>query len=155
MCSENTERLPQTNTARPTGLSVLCVLTFINSGFSALSYLFVGLSFNNLKHLVFETDAYESYFSMFPSMRTSMELLFAQPRWFYFVTGLLFIGSLFGAAWMWKLKRKGFHIYTIAQCLLILLSMLVMPGQGIPYTAIFWTALFVLLYGLYIKRMNR
>lgn len=143
------------NEKRPTGLSVLCVLTFINSGFSALSYLFVGISFNTLKHLVFETDAYESLFDMAPNMRTSMEMMLAQPRWFYLLTALLFIGSIGGAALMWKLKRKGFHIYTIAQCLLILLSMLMMPGQGIPYIAIFWTALFVLLYGLFIKRMNK
>ena len=55
---------------------------------------------------------------------------------------------------MWRLRRVGFHIYTIAQCLLILQGMLLVPGTGVPFGAIIWTGLFVAGYASYLKRMN-
>ncbi|MBD5387952.1 hypothetical protein HDR68_00975 [bacterium] len=156
MESENFENRPQENpkTERPSFLSVLCVLSFIGSGCSLLSYLSIGMSFNTLRTLVLESDTYEAYFAMAPNMRSSMEIMFTLPHWYFFMNGLLYAASLAGAILMWRLRRVGFHIYTIAQCLLILQGMLLVPGTGVPFGAIIWTGLFVAGYASYLKRMN-
>lgn len=140
---------------RPTFLTVLCVLSFIGSGCALLSYLSVGLSFNTLRHIVFETDTYEAYFAMAPNMRTSMELTFSLPKWYFLLNGLLYAASFAGVVLMWRLRRTGFHVYTIAQCLIILLGMLIVPGTGVPYGAIVWTGLFVAGYAVNLKHMNK
>lgn len=156
MESENFENRPQENpkAERPSFLSVLCVLSFIGSGCSLLSYLSIGMSFNTLRTLVLESDTYEAYFAMAPNMRSSMEIMFTLPHWYFFMNGLLYAASLAGAILMWRLRRVGFHIYTIAQCLLILQGMLLVPGTGVPFGAIIWTGLFVAGYASYLKRMN-
>ena len=156
MESENFENRPQENpkAERPSFLSVLCVLSFIGSGCSLLSYLSIGMSFNTLRTLVLESDTYEAYFAMAPNMRSSMEIMFSLPHWYFFMNGLMYAASLAGAILMWRLRRVGFHIYTIAQCLLILQGMLLVPGTGVPFGAIIWTGLFVAGYASYLKRMN-
>ena len=156
MESENFENRPQENpkAERPSFLSVLCVLSFIGSGCSLLSYLSIGMSFNTLRTLVLESDTYEAYFTMAPNMRSSMEIMFSLPHWYFFMNGLMYAASLAGAILMWRLRRVGFHIYTIAQCLLILQGMLLVPGTGVPFGAIIWTGLFVAGYASYLKRMN-
>lgn len=156
MESENFENRLQENpkTERPSFLSVLCVLSFIGSGCSLLSYLSIGMSFNTLRTLVLESDTYEAYFAMAPNMRSSMEIMFSLPHWYFFMNGLLYAASLAGTILMWRLRRVGFHIYTIAQCLLILQGMLLVPGTGVPFGAIIWTGLFVTGYASYLKRMN-
>ncbi|MCM1169776.1 MAG: hypothetical protein NC324_07555 [Bacteroides sp.] len=146
------ERKPESR--RITLLSFLCILTFIGSGFSFLSYISMGMSFETFRSLVFETDTYDAYFAMAPNVKSSVELMFSLPRWYFLLNGLLYAASFAGALLMWRLRRVGFHTYTIAQCLLILVSMLAVPGTGIPYGAILWTGLFVAGYASNLKHMN-
>lgn len=135
-------------------LSVLCILTFIGSGFSAFSNAIMWLSLPTLKEIVLTSDLYDNYFALFPGLEEQMMTMLEIPAYFYLLTFLLYIGSILGAVWMWKLQRKGFHTYTISQCLLILVSMLMMPNAGVPWLSIFWTGLFVTLYGIHLKYMN-
>ena len=142
------------NIQRPTLLSVVCILTFIGSGFSAFSNLVLWLSQSTLKELVLTTDLYDSFFELFPEMEIQMMTMLEIPSYFYFMSALFYIGSILGAAWMWRMQRKGFHVYTISQCLLILVSMLMMPNQGIQWGSILWTGLFIALYATNMKYMN-
>lgn len=139
---------------RPTLLSVLCVLTFIGSGISAFSNAVMWLSLPKLKEIVLTTGLYDSYFAMFPELETQFMTMMEVPRFFYLTSAIFYIGSVAGAVWMWNLKRKGFHLYTISQCILILISMLMMPNQGIPWGGILWTGLFVTMYATNLKYMN-
>ena len=139
---------------RPDFLTLLCVLSFIGSGCALLSYLSVGLSFNTLRHLVFETDTYKAYLDM-RHMRVYMAFMFSLPQWYFLLNGLLYAASFAGVVLMWRLRRTGFHVYTIAQCLIILLGMLIVPGTDVPYGAIVWTGLFVAGYAVNLKHMNK
>lgn len=139
---------------RPSFLSVLCVLTFIGSGCSLLSNFCMGLSFDMLRTMLQE-DAFASYWAMMPEMQANMERMFEVPRYYYFLAGILYSVSLAGAVMMWSLKRKGFHFYTIAQCMVILLEMLLVPATGLPWSALVWTGLFVALYGVHLKYMQK
>lgn len=140
---------------RPSLLRFLCVLTFIGSGLSAISYLWIGFSLDTVRQLVFQSGAYDAYFEMVPSARQSLETTFSLPRYYFLLTGLLYLVSVTGAALMWTLRRIGFHVYALAQCVLIIFGMLMIPSAGVPWGGIIWTAIFVLLYGFQLKYMNR
>lgn len=140
---------------RSTLLSVLCVLTFIGSGISAISYLWIGLTLDSVRQMVFESGLYDAYFNAIPSARASLETTFALPRYYFILSGVFYICSVVGAALMWKLRRPGFHVYTISQCALIIFGMLMIPSAGIPWGGIMWTAIFVVLYAMQLKSMNK
>lgn len=135
---------------RPTLLTVLCVLTFIGSGFIALGNTFTGMCLNMLQNMM--ADVSESFFASAPDMQASMDLFYSLPRWYFLLNGLLGFASFAGAVLMWNMKRIGFHFYTIAQCLLIIIGML-MEGNGVPYFNVFFTGLFVMGYGFQLKAM--
>lgn len=138
---------------RPSLLSVLCVLTFIGSGLSAFSNAVMWISLPALKDAVLATDLYESYFALFPEIEPQFMAMLEVPSYFYLLSALAYIGSVTGAVWMWRLQRKGFHLYTISQCILILISMLMMPNAGVPWASVLWTGVFVTLYATHLKYM--
>jgi len=69
----------------------------------------------------------------------------------------LFIASLVGVIKMFKGDKRGLHIYAIAQiCMLIDASAFVYPLQKpSPFVSdLLLTAIFILLYYMYFKRME-
>ncbi len=136
---------------RPTFLSVLCVLTFIGSGCSALSMALTGAMRPMLLGM-YESGAFDSYSSI-PGFETQMETMFAMPGYYYLLTFLFYAASVAGAAMMWKLNRIGFHIYTIAQCLVLIASVWLGNG-GFPWGGLVWTVLWVGGYALNLKYMK-
>lgn len=138
---------------RPPTLTLLCVLTFIGSGFSALSQFMLWVMFPALQDL-FAGGAFDSYFSMVPYARESMEQLLSSWRHYYALLFLLYGASLAGAVLMWKLRRNGFHVYTIAQCLLLIVSVLMAPEAGFPWGSLVWTALFVGMYAVHLRYLH-
>lgn len=129
---------------RPDLLTVLCILTFIGSGLGAFSNLVMSLSYDMIKEMA------ESGEMNFPGMDIYLSL----PRSFYVVSFVVMFASLFGALQMWKLRKFGFHVYTIAQLLLLLLPTIYMPRIEYPFLNIFITATFVLLYAVNLKHMS-
>lgn len=133
---------------RPTMLTVLCVLTFIGSGFTLLSNLSATLMSASVLDAV--RDFYESagYGSLYDTMEASM-LAFKRVAPYMLLFTLV---SLFGAIVMFRLKRMGFFLYAAAQ-----LIMLVFPlcfGADINILSLFFTLLFVVLYAVQLKYMN-
>jgi hypothetical protein len=84
---------------RPTFLTVLCVLTFIGSGWGAIS----ALAFQDAG-----VSAYASYY--------------------YWVVLVLNLGTLFGALQMWKLKKTGLFIWTACEVIGVILMWVVVKG---------------------------
>lgn len=84
---------------RPTFLSVLCILTFIGSGWGIIS------------SLVMQDAGLAAYFPMY-----------------YWVLILLNVGSLLGAVWMWQLKKNGLYVYTAASLIAIILMWVIVKG---------------------------
>jgi len=97
--SETLDNMNVDAAKRPTFLTVLCILTFIGSGWgliSALAFTDEGL------------NAYASYY-----------------KW---VMILLNVGTLFGALQMWKLKKMGLYIYTVSTLAAVVLMWVVIKG---------------------------
>ena len=151
---------------RPTGMTIFLVLSFINACWnilrSAIMYFSTPMMAKMMENGEFE-DAMEPFITAFgeemrESMMASMNLLTSiNPNYYLFLV-VLFIGSLIGVLRMFKWDKRGFHIYSISQILmLIVASVYVYPLQHpSPFTYdLLLTAMFILMYYLYFKRMEQ
>ena len=135
---------PQKNPVRPTLLSVLCVLTFIGSGISSLSFLMVYFSYEEVIPMIQELS------EVFPGAE-----IFAKAGKNFFLTGfILYFLSLFGASLMWQLRKPGFHFYTAAQIMIVLLPVVYIKGFPIPFLEAAVTGIFIVLYAKFLKIMK-
>lgn len=145
---EEPELLPlqENKPQRPRLLSVVCILTFIGSGMNIVSSLVIFLFFDSFK-IVAANMA--KTFNL-----PGMEMITEGPSLFFGASVLIYAGALTGAFFMWNLKKLGFHIYTIAQILLVISPMFFfkLPGPGI--LDIFLAGTFVLLYSMNLKVMS-
>ncbi len=125
-------------------MSILCVLTFIGSGLGVLGF---GLTAIN-----YETTM-EALQVVYGNMPEASFLLDA-PLSFFVISFFLSSASVLGAALMWRLRKPGFHLYTSAQIIYMVLPMIYFPGQTNPLLNILLTALFVYLYARNLRFMK-
>jgi len=142
---------------RPTGLTVACVLSFINAGFQIFINLFWFLLYNVIHELVES----EEYLEMMEKLGTNseetvatMEAQLAVGRPSYLLQTLLYIGSFIGVLYMWRLQKKGFHIYAISQILLLIVTAaLVTSVTGAPIIgSVILTAIWIGIYYIYYRK---
>ena len=91
------------------------------------------------------------------TMNDAMQVFYQIDSKFYLILIVLFIASLIGVIMMFKGDKRGFHIYSISQiCMLIDNSVFVYPLQKPSpfFYDLMLTAIFILLYYLYFKRME-
>ena len=152
---------------RPTFLTVLCILTFIGSGWGLINNLFQ-LAIFTPERLVAQiqqittmagAEAQPSWVSSL--MTSSLEVLqttIMHGKAIYSLAALCSAVSLIGAFIMYKLKRNGFYLYVIAQIgqwfilpvysgwnSVVLISM-AMSG--------FWALVFIILYALNYSKLK-
>jgi hypothetical protein len=143
------------NQIRPKFLTVLCILSFIGGITQGFSNLMMGMMFPMIREMMNNEDVV----SLLPEVyMESMDQIFAVDRIFYFVTGILYIASFMGVLYMWKLKKVGFHIYAIAQILILTASSIfVYPNQEVSsfYFDLLFALIFIYLYyGFYKRNMQ-
>ena len=146
-------------------MTVLLVLSFINACFNIFRNLIMYFGTPMMAEMI-ENGQFEETMAPFISgmneeMRQSMMesiTMFSQIRpTYYLILMVLFIASLIGVVMMFKCNKRGFHIYAIAQiCMLIASSVFVYPKQSNSSLTfdLFFTAIFILLYYLYFKRLE-
>lgn len=132
------ETLDQTGgaPARPTFITVLCILSFVGTGIGIISSLY--------------------YMVAAPSYSFMGNLTI------HYAIGL--VGNLlclFGALQMWKLKKMGYFIYIAGQALPIISSVIYLGdflftslGMTAMLTAIIFPVAFIIMYGINLKHMN-
>ncbi|MEE4256056.1 MAG: hypothetical protein V2I47_03380 [Bacteroidales bacterium] len=129
---------------RPTMLTILCILTFIGSGVSTLSFFMVSVM-------------YELFMQQLAVLYANMpeaNFLLEAPRGFFMVSFILSAASVAGAIFMWNLRKIGFHIYTSAQLVYLVVPLLYFGGETNPLLNIIVTALFVYLYARNLQYMR-
>ena len=131
---------------RPNMLTILCILTFIGSGLNAFSNLMVFIFFD--ASMSFAAELVKTF--KLPGMELFLE---AKPIYFA-VTALINALAVAGAIRMWQLHKHGFHIYTVAQILVILVPMYFFRLPGPDFFSILLSGVFVLLYGSNLKKMS-
>ncbi len=127
---------PGENIKRPQLLTILCILTFVGSGLGVAGFFMVSVNYE---------ATMEALRLIYADMPEASFLLNA-PRDFFVLSLLLSALSLLGAIFMWNLKKLGFHIYTSAQLIYLVLPFLYFGGETNPLLNIIITALFVYLY---------
>ena len=142
---------------RPEMLSVLCVLSFINAVWSALSNFISFAFYDTFQSLFAQMAAGEGiYEDMAEQMGDSWEIMtqasemaFSIGRGYYFLEMVLYVASFVGVLMMWKLQKRGFHIYAIAQ---ILMLIVITVFTKITFGPVLWTALFIAMYYPHYKK---
>jgi len=121
---------------RPILLTIICILTFIGSGASSSSFLMIFSSYDEVLPLM------EELASSFPAIKPMIEA----PRSFFLAGFLFYLFSLVGASLMWKLKKAGFHFYTGAQIMIVLLPVFFIKDFPFPIFDALISASFIALY---------
>ena len=132
------ETLDQTGgaPARPTFITVLCILTFVGTGIGIVSAL---MNFAS------------PYGSLISGWQT-----------YNIVIILANLLCLFGGLQMWKLKKTGYFIYAAGQLAAIVSAFIFLGtaflfgpfGMMVLVSIVIFPALFLILYGLNLKHMN-
>ncbi|MDD4576022.1 MAG: hypothetical protein PHI36_06300 [Bacteroidales bacterium] len=132
---------------RPVLLTILCILTFIASGFSALSNISWAILYDTFSEILLTNES--------PLVQQMADTILATNRSLFFVDFILYIGSVAGALLMFNLKKIGFHIYTVSNILLVLTPAFFVEGQGINFMGLILITLpFIVLYAMHLKYMK-
>ena len=145
-------------------MTVLLVLSSINACWNILRSFLMFFATPHLAEM-YENGQFEEMMQPFSAMGEdfvkamddSMHILTQINPNYYLILLALFIASLVGVVRMFRGDKRGFHIYSIAQiCMLIAHSVFVYPMQKpSPFVSdLLLTAIFILLYHLYFKRME-
>ncbi len=126
---------------RPELLTILCILTFIGSGTSMLVNGFLFLIFDQVREVFEQQGSYQ-----FMGSEIDLSFLANISSWFFLWMGLAQFISLSGAFQMFQLKKRGFHLYAIAQIILLIIPKLFIPSLPFPFLEMMISAVFVLLY---------
>lgn len=133
----------------PRSLRVVLVLSMIGSGLYLWGNLLLALMMPTFKELV------ESNPTLIPEeVMIAYERLFEIPRAVFGVCALLNAVSLAGVIMMWRLRPTGFHCYTIAQVLLLIVPLLFMGKAYLGLGDIMMTALFVGIYYVLLRQLG-
>ena len=153
-----------TEQKRPTGMTILLVLSFINACWNILRSIIMFFTTPIMSKMLDDGQFEEMMqpFSAFgedftKAMTDSMNILTQINPYYYLILVVLFIASLVGVIKMFKGDKRGFHVYAIAQiCMLIAHSVFVYPLQKpSPFVSdLLLTSIFIMLYYLYFKRME-
>ena len=151
---------------RPEMLTVICILSFINAVYNGIAN-FISFAFYDTFQNIFDqmrngegmfADMAEQMGDSWETMAEASALAFSVGRGYYFVEMILFIASFVGVLMMWRLQKRGFHVYTIAQILMLIATSIFViskVGGGFPFGPIMWTALFVMMYYTHYKKVLR
>jgi len=136
--ADATEQKPQEE-GRPTFLTVLCILTFIGSGFRTLIFLI----------LLVAAGAVSSWLGSIPGMGDMGGL----GSGYLVIILVLALASLYGAIMMWQLKKMGFYLYSGANVIALIVPIF-MASSDFSVWGLVFTALFIILYGLNLKHLK-
>ena len=139
----------ENKTVRSPWLVVLAVLTFINSGFSFLTYFTLAFPSDFMPTVI---EMYEDS-GMVP--QESIEMLRKMvdvPSWQYLLLSLGNVLAIVGAAMMLKINKVGLHLYIIAQIWIFVMCNLVIKGiltEG--WMSVVVTIIIIVFYGMLLK----
>lgn len=128
---------------------ILLVITFIFAGLSAFSYLVTALTLPTLQQVYADNP------TILPEQfSVMMQQLLDTPRGYFLGAGILYLLEVLGAAFMWRLRWTGFHCYTLARLLLLLLPLLFLGRGFVGIGDIMFALLFVAVYYMLMRQLT-
>ena len=152
------------NNKRPKGMTFLLVLSFINACWNILRSIVLYFTTPQMSKML-DSGAFEEMMEPFSgfgaeftnAMTDSVTMMSQINPNYYLILLALFIGSLIGVIKMFKVNKRGLHIYAISQILMLInASVFVYPLQRpSPFVYdLLITVMFIFAYYLYFKRME-
>lgn len=132
-------------------LTVLCILTFIWSGLNCIVYFFSVAAYAFMPQILEQSR--DLLVSIYGDNIDVSQAAMLQPRIYYLMFFLLFAASVIGAAFMLSLRKVGFHIYAIAQALLLALPAILFHTP-FGFGDLLITFAFVTSYATFLKQMH-
>ena len=130
-------------------MRVVLILSMIGSGSSLFSSLVMTLGLPTFKSF------YESGLLAYPGeMTVFIEQLLETPRAFFLCSTLLYAMSLAGVILMWNIRRSGFHLYTLAQLLILLVTVLFLGRERLMLGDIMFSLLFIVYYFIALRQLD-
>ena len=124
---------------------IMLVFSMINAAMYAFSYLVTGAT------LPIITESINGgQFPIPEEMTQAAKELISWPQYYFFIVVPFWALSFFGALRMWKYRVSGFHCYTLAQLILLLLPLICIGKSAIALGDVMLTILFVVYYALRI-----
>lgn len=151
---------------RPEMLTVLCILSFINAVYNGIANFISFAFYDSFIALLGQMRNGEGMFEEmaeqmgdnWDTMTDAVSLAFSVGRGYYLIEMLLFVASFIGVFMMWRMLKKGFHVYAISQILMLITTSIFViskVGGGFPLGSVLWTVFFILMYlGHYKKVMK-
>lgn len=127
-------------------LRFLCILTFLGSGLALFAYFIIGVFYD----LFLNADMNP----LGENEKEMIRVMLSAGRNFFLLSAMLYAVSLYGAIMMWKLRKPGFHLYSIAQILILILPLLFIPGFKMPFVTILVTVTFIFGYSTFLRSMK-
>lgn len=132
-----------------TQLRIVLVLTLIGSGSSCLAYILLGLMPDTTMAQMLQYVKQNQ-----PTLYDAYETLANLPTFYCLLSAMLYALSVVGAILMWNLRKNGFHCYTLAQLLILLITVLFMGKAFLGLGDIMLTLLFITYYFLKLKQIG-
>ncbi len=130
-------------------LHFLLVLTFLTAGLNIFAYGMTALMLPQMQQMVNDVPGIVP-----EAMRTYMDTFLSMPRLYFLGATLLYGLELLGGIRMWQLKAAGFHCYTLARLLLLLVPVLFLGKEFLQLGDVMFAALFILAYWLVLKQLG-
>ncbi len=128
---------------------ILLVITFIFAGLSAFSYLVTAAMLPSMQQIYADNP------TMLPEQfSVMMQQLMDTPRGYFLGAGMLYVLEVLGAALMWRLRWTGFHCYTLARLLLLLLPLLFLGRGFVGIGDVMMALLFVAVYYMLMRQLT-
>ncbi len=138
---QNDPENPPQDGGRPKLLTVLCVLSYIMGGVASLSYFMIFSMYSEIMPQLAEASDQFPGFEMFLGAGRS-----------FFLTGfVLYFISIIGVSLMWRFRKAGFHFYTGAQVMILLMPLFYIQDFLFPFFDGVLTLLFILLYSRFYR----
>lgn len=140
-------------------MTFVLILSMIGSGWSILANMISGLSYSIVSTMMESNDGklpdeltnlYSEIGNVDPTIMNEMFLMFLNiPQYHYFLIALFSALSFTGIILMWKMRKTGFHFYTLAQLMILLLTA-ILGKAYIGVGDIMMTLLFIAFYAMNI-----
>ena len=128
----------------------MLILTFIGSGFSLMGMAMWALMGPTMQEMIATGQA-----PMPAEFKGMMDIVTNIPRYFFIIETLLYALSLTGAIMMWRYKMIGFHLYSVAQLLLIAVPPLLMGKMFFNLGEAMLTLCFIVFYFTALRQILR
>ena len=134
----------------PVFFYIMLILSMVNAGITFFSSIILGFAAPTIVEMNNNgTLPISEKFSV------AVDSLSQMPQYYFFITALFWALSFYGALAMWKLRKTGFHCYTLAQLIILLLTVVILGKAYVALGDIMFTILFILYYATVVFLWNK